>query len=252
MLSVIIAEDDPAMRHVLNKTLSQIPGVEVLGEAGDGITALQLVEKLNPRVVFIDIDLPGKNGVELARDICDLNPQTILIFATAYDNHTHEAFEVYAYDYLVKPFKLERIQKTMARIKQQEAQRMKVQTNRFAPPAAGETCPARLVVRRNEKLIFLDTKDIIFITREKRKTIIITGKEKYSINESLNSIEARLTGNTFFRSHRAYIVNLNMIREIHPWGKSGYEITFSGTRQTAILAANKAGELERIMALPGS
>ena len=234
MLSVLIAEDDPAMRHVLDKTLSQIPGVQVLGEASDGLTALEMVEELNPRVVFIDIDLPEKNGVELAREICDINPQTILIFATAYDNHTQEAFEVYAYDYLIKPFKLDRIKKTMERIKQQEAQKSLVTTNRFAPPAAGETNPARLVVRQNDKLVFVSTPDIIFVTKEKRKT----------------SIEAKLTCNTFFRSHRAYIVNLNMIREIHPWGKNGYEITFASTRQTAILAANKARELEKILALP--
>ncbi|SFG35692.1 two component transcriptional regulator, LytTR family [Desulfotomaculum arcticum] len=251
MLTVLIAEDDPAMRHVLNKTLSQIPGVEVLGEAGDGITALKMVEKLNPRVVFIDIDLPGKNGVELAREICDIYSQTILIFATAYDDHIHEAFEVYAFDYLVKPFKLDRIKKTMERIKQQERQRSPVPTNHFVPPVA-ETNPARLVIRQNEKLIFLDTQDIIFITREKRKTVIVTSIDKISITESLNSVETRLTGNTFFRSHRAYIVNLNMIREICSWGKNGYEITFSGTRQTAILALNKARELEKTLVLPGS
>ncbi|MEW5954889.1 MAG: LytTR family DNA-binding domain-containing protein [Bacillota bacterium] len=251
MLSVLIAEDDLSMRHVLNRTLSQIPGVEVLGEAADGITALDMVEKLNPRVVFIDIDLPGKNGVELAREICDINPQTILIFATAFDDHTHEAFEVYAFDYLVKPFRLDRIKKTMERIKQQESQRTPVPTNRFTLPAA-EINPARLVVRQKEKLIFLDTRDIVFITRESRKTTIITSKDKVDITESLNSIAARLTGNTFFRSHRAYIVNLNMIREIRPWGKNGYEITFSGTRQTAILAANKAMELEKALVLPGS
>ena len=107
------------------------------------------------------------------------------------------------------------------------------------------------MVRQNEKLIFLDTRDIIFITRENRKTIIITSKDKLSITESLNSIEVRLTGNTFFRTHRAYIVNLSMIREIRLWGKNGYEITFSGTRQTAILAANKAMELEKVLVLPG-
>jgi len=210
------------------------------------------VENLNPRVVFIDIDLPGKNGVELAREICDINPQTILIFATAYDDYTHEAFEVYAFDYLVKPFKLDRIKKTMERIKQQESQRRSVSPNRFPSPAAGEISPARFVVRQNEKLVFLDTQEIIFITRENRKTIIITVKDRLSITENLNNIEARLTGNTFFRSHRAYIVNLGMIREIYPWGKNCYEITFSGTQQTAILAANKAGELEKILALPDS
>ena len=142
MLSVLIAEDDPAMSHVLNRTLSQIPGVEILGEAADGITALDMVEKLNPRVVFIDIDLPGKNGVELAREICDINPQTILIFATAFDDHTHEAFEVYAFDYLIKPFKLDRIKKTMERIKRQESLRTPVPTNRFTPPAAEITSVA--------------------------------------------------------------------------------------------------------------
>ncbi|MCS5696471.1 LytR/AlgR family response regulator transcription factor [Desulfofundulus thermocisternus] len=252
MLTVLIAEDDPAMRHILRKTLSQIPGVEVLGEAGDGITALKMMEELNPRVIFIDIDLPGKNGVELAREICDINPQTILIFATAYPDYTHEAFEVYAYDYLVKPFKLDRIKKTMERIKQHEEQRAPVPVKEFTPPVAARTTPARLVIRQDENLVFLDTQDIILITREDRKTVILTREEKLNTTESLNSIEERLPGNNFFRSHRAYIVNLNMVREIRPWGKNSYQITFSGTKQKALLASNKARELEKILALPGS
>lgn len=252
MLSVLIAEDDPAMRHILKKTLSQISGVEVLGEAGDGITALEMMKKLNPRVVFIDIELPGKSGVVLAQEICDINPRTMLIFATAHDDYTHEAFEVYAFDYLVKPFKLDRIKKTMERITQQYVQRAPIPTNRFASLPAGETSSAKLVVRQNEKLVFLDTKDIIFFTTEGRKTIIFTKKDKLNVTESLNGIEARLPGNTFFRSHRSYIINLNMIREIHPWGRSGYQINFSGTEETALMVANKARVLEQILAMPGS
>ncbi len=85
-----------------------------------------------------------------------------------------------------------------------------------------------------------------------RKTVILTRKDKLSTTESLNSIEERLHGNNFFRSPRAYIVNLNMVREIRPWGKNSYEITFSGTQQKALLASNKARELEKILALPGS
>jgi len=251
MLSVLIAEDDPAMRHILKKILSQIPDVEVLGEAGDGITALEMMKKLHPRVVFIDIELPGKSGVDLAREICDINPRTILIFATAHDDYTHEAFEVYAFDYLVKPFKLDRIKKTMERIKQQDAQRSPVPTNRFASPSVGKTSSARFVFRQNDKLIFLDTQDIIFITTEENKTIIITGKDRLSITESLNSIEARLTGNTFFRSHRSFIINFNMIKEIYPRGRNGYEITFSGTEETALMVANRARVLEKMLAMPG-
>jgi len=251
MLSVLIAEDDQAMRHVLKKTLSQIPGVEVLGEAGDGITALEMTKKLRPRVVFIDIELPGKNGVDLAREICDINPRTILIFATAHDNHTHEAFEVYAFDYLVKPFKLDRIKKTIERIKQQDAKRTPVPIERFASPAAGKTSSAKLIVRQNDKMIFINTRDIIFITVEEKKSIIITKNDRFSITESLNSIEARLTGKTFFRSHRAFIINLNLIKEIYPRGRSGYEISFTGIGETALMVAKRARVLEKMLAMPG-
>jgi len=251
MLTVLIAEDDPAMRHVLKKTLAQVTGVEVLGEAGDGITALKMVEELTPRVVFIDIDLPKKNGVDLAREICDINPHIILIFATAYDDYTHEAFEVYAFDYLVKPYKLDRIKETLERIKALDSQRTTV-PNYFHPLATGEVTPSRLVLRQSEKLIFLDTKEIIFITRENRKTVIYTEKHRISTTENLNDIEKRLNGNSFFRSHRGYIVNLCMIKEIYPWGRKGYQITFAGTKETALLTSEKSKELEKVLAMPKS
>jgi two-component system LytT family response regulator len=248
---VLIAEDDPAMRQVLKKTLAKIPGVKVIGEAGDGATALKMVEDVNPRVVFIDIDLPGKNGVELAREICNVDPQAILIFATAYDDYTHEAFEVYAFDYLVKPFKLQRIKKTMERIIKLESQKSTV-SEKYNAAVKGEVTPPRLVIRQHEKLVFLDAQEIIFITKENRKTVIITPKQKFSITENLNHLEQRLTGNSFFRSHRGYIINLRMIREIFPWGKNGYQVSFAGTKQTALLARDKARELEKILAIPKS
>lgn len=246
MLTVLIAEDDPAMRLVTKKILSEIPGVEVLGEAGDGITALRLVEELCPRVVFIDIDLPEKNGIELAREICDIDPQTILIFATAYADFTHEAFEVYAYDYLVKPFKLDRIKQTIERIMKTDLDKKSVLAN-FHQQPMDKIIPDRLLLKQKEKLFFLDTKEIIFITRENRKTVIITTRQKFSTNENLNDIEERLTGNYFLRSHRGYIINLSLIREVYPWGKRGYQVSFTGTQETALLAWNKAKELEKIM-----
>lgn len=248
MINVLIAEDDPSMCYVLKKTLEQISGVKVLGEAGDGISALKLVEELKPRVVFIDIDLPEKNGLELAREICDIDPQTILVFATAYDNYTHEAFEVYAFDYLVKPFKLERIKKTMERIKKQDSQESPALN---FPALKGEISPSRLVIRQGEKFIFLDTKEILFITRENRKSVIYTAKHKISTTENLNDIEKRLTGSSFFRSHRGYIVNLGMIKEIYPWGRKAYEITFKDRKETALLTLERSKELEKVLGIRG-
>lgn len=246
MLTVLIAEDDPSMRHVLRRTLAQVPGVQVLGEAGDGLAAIKMVEELKPRVVFVDIDLPEKNGVDLAREICDIDPQTILVFATAYDDYTHEAFEVYAFDYLVKPYKLDRIKKTMERIIEMSSQRTS-EPNYLLPPVSGEITPPRLVVRQNDRLLFLDTKEIVFITRENRKTVIYTAKHRISITENLNDIEKRLASNSFFRAHRGYIVNLGMIKEIYPWGRKGYQITLAGSKETALLTNERFKELEKIL-----
>ena len=116
-ITVLIAEDDPVMRHILRKALEEIPGVTVVGEADNGLEAIRLVKEIVPQVVFLDIAMPEKDGLEAAREICDASPETVLIFATAYENFTHEAFEVYAFDYLIKPFKINRIRKTMERIR---------------------------------------------------------------------------------------------------------------------------------------
>ncbi|SHK96064.1 LytR/AlgR family response regulator transcription factor [Desulforamulus aeronauticus] len=248
MITVLIAEDDPSMRHILNKTLSQIPGVKVVGEAADGLTALTMVENLKPRVVFIDIDLPQKNGLDLAREICDINPQTILVFATAYDDYTQEAFEVYAFDYLVKPYKLGRIKKTMERIKQLELRRTPL-ANYLHPNAIGDGTSSRIVVRQNERLLFLDTKEMLFITKEDRKTVIYFPKQQISIMENLEDIEKRLPNSIFFRSHRSYIVNLALIKKIFPYGRKGYEIAFAESKETALLTSERFKALEKRLKL---
>ena len=116
LISCLIADDDPGMRLILRKKIQSMEGFMVAGEASDGREAMALYEKCHPQVVFLDVDMPGKTGIECARQIQDQNPACILIFATAHEEYMGEVFEVYAFDYLVKPFKLERLQKTLLRI----------------------------------------------------------------------------------------------------------------------------------------
>ena len=115
-LRVLIADDNYGMRLVLKKIIDKIEGFEVIGEAEDGRDVLLLLEQKNIDVAFLDIEMPNINGLECAKIIADINPKTIIIFATAHGEYMPQAFEVYAFDYIIKPFKIERIEQTLNKI----------------------------------------------------------------------------------------------------------------------------------------
>ena len=116
-LRVLLCDDEPGMRLILRKLVERAEGFEIVGEAEDGEEGLRLFEEKRPDVVFLDVDMPRLNGVETAKRIQDMDPRAALIFATAYEGYRDEAFEVYAFDYLVKPFKNERVLATLERIR---------------------------------------------------------------------------------------------------------------------------------------
>ena len=114
-IKVIIADDDPGMRLIERKMIEKVEGFTLVGEAKDGAELLALVEAHRPQVVFLDVEMPEKTGVECARVIQDMDPGIVMIFATAHDEYMGDAFEVYAFDYLLKPFKVDRVMKTLER-----------------------------------------------------------------------------------------------------------------------------------------
>lgn len=114
-LRVLIADDDSGMRMILRRLIEKAESFTLAGEAVDGKQAIELAETLRPDVVFLDVEMPEMTGVECARVIQDMNPAILLIFATAHEGYMGDAFEVYAFDYLVKPFKVERVMQTLER-----------------------------------------------------------------------------------------------------------------------------------------
>ena len=116
-LRVLICDDEPGMRLVLRKLVERAEGFEMVGEAVNGQEGLELFEQLRPDVVFLDVEMPVMDGVEAARRMQDMDPRAALIFATAHEGYREEAFSVYAFDYLVKPFKNERVLETLGRIR---------------------------------------------------------------------------------------------------------------------------------------
>lgn len=246
LISVLIADDDPGMRLILRKKIQGTDGFFVAGEAVTGEEAMTLYEKLNPQVVFLDVDMPGKTGVECARLIQDQNPACILIFATGHEEYMGEAFEVYAFDYLVKPFKLDRLEQTLSRIFDR-LHRVREESSVSSPiPGPSKVAAGRLMLHHREGVSFIDLDDILLVQREDRATVIYTENEgRYVLSETLGDIEARLDPALFFRCHKSYIINLRRIRNITPYGRWTYVVQLEGTEHDALITHEKYEELEK-------
>ena len=245
LISVLIADDDPGMRLILRKKIQETDGFFVAGEAVSGDEAMVLYDKLTPQVVFLDVDMPGKTGVECARLIQDQNPACVLIFATGHEEYMGEAFEVYAFDYLVKPFKLDRLEQTLDRISDR-LNRVR-QAPQPQPQAAVSRSPAgRLMLRHRDGVTFIDVESILLVQREDRATVIYTENDgRYVLSETLSETEARLDPHIFFRCHKSYIINLRRIRNITPYGRWTYVVQLDGTDRDALITHEKYEELEK-------
>ncbi len=242
-LKVLIIDDDDGMRLVLKKIIEKTEGFDLVGEAESGETGLSLVETLSPNIVFLDIEMPGMGGIECAKRITDIAPKTFIIFATAHENYMPEAFEVYASDYLIKPFKIDRILTTLQRIKEIfiNKESVAVHTSQITRDSL-----SKLIIKSKEGISFIDCKDIIFIERENRYTLIHTVTESVTTSEGLSEIEERLDKALFFRSHKSYIINLSMIYKIYPYGRWTYTVKFKGTEKDALLTHDRYEELEKL------
>jgi two-component system LytT family response regulator len=239
IFKVLIADDDEGMRLVLNKIVDKVPGFKVTATAQSGKQALELFEKEKPDVVFLDVEMPDMDGIECAKAIGDISPETPIIFATAHENYMADAFKVYAFDYLVKPFDVDRAVATLNKIKQsaQNAQ----------DPGMGLNAInnlGKLIVRHREGISFVNTKDIVLAQREDGATVIYTLNDRITTSEPLGELEKRLDPGVFFRSHKSYIINLKKISKVYPYGRWTYIVKFAGTERDALITHEKFSTLE--------
>lgn len=242
-LRVLIADDDAGMRAVMRKIVERVDGFTLAGEADNGSDALALAEKERPAVVFLDVEMPEINGVECARAIQDMDPNTVIIFATAHEGYMGDAFEVYAFDYLIKPFKVERVIQTLERARE----RLLARQSNVVNPVRPRAVDGRMMLKHREGVTFLDLKDILLVQREERATVLYTADgERYVTGDSLADMEERLPAESFFRCHKSYIINLNHIKDITPYGRWTYVVRLEGTRHDALITHEKYEELERM------
>lgn len=242
-ISVLIADDDFGMRMVLRKALAKREEFDVIGEAENGEVAFQMYDEYRPEVIFLDIEMPILNGIECARKIFDIDPKVKIIFGTAHEGFMAQAFEVYAFDYLMKPFDITRLMSSIDRI---------IESREKAKPSIKEfdenNISKKIVIKNKEGMMFIDCDDIILVQREERKTIIYTRKDKFSTSESLGNIEDKLDPRKFLRSHKSYILNMSKITNIYPYGRWTYIVKFGDYEYDALMTHKKFDELEKLMA----
>lgn len=236
MVKVMLVEDEPEIRLILKKLINKQDGFEVVTEAGTFAEAVQEFTKYKPDVVFVDIDLNGESGLECAKVMVEINPKVKIIFATAHSEYMANAFEIYAFDYLVKPFNMERVIKTLSRIKDS------LQTNVREQSVEGDR--DKLLIKGRDQIYFINKKEIILVERADSATNIVTKDETFRTSASLGDIEGKLSGNDFMRCHKSYIINTSMISKIEAYGRWTYVVKFKGTDATALITSQKYEELK--------
>lgn len=241
-IRILIGDDDPGMRLVMKKLAERAEGYVLTGEACDGAELIELFDQTRPDVVLMDVEMPKCNGIDCGRAIQDRNPKTIIIFATAHEEYMKSAFELYAFDYLVKPFSLERALNTLNLARERLNERHEAAQLR---PAAGKH-PRRLMFKHREGVSFVDPEDILLVQREDRATaILLKDNQKLLTSDPLGEIEQRLPEDSFFRSHKSYIINLDQIDSVTPYGRWTYVVQIRGTDADALITHEKFEELEK-------
>jgi len=236
MIKIMLVEDEPNIRLILKKLISKQDGFEVVSEAGTFAEAIQEFTKYKPEVVFVDIDLNGESGLECAKAMVEIKPKVKIIFATAHSEYMANAFEIYAFDYLVKPFNMERVVKTLSKIKDS------IQTNVREQSVDGDS--ERLLIKGRDQICFIDKREIILVERADSATSIVTRDETFRTSVSLGDIEGKLSGSCFMRCHKSYIINTSMISKIEAYGRWTYVVKFRGTDATALITSQKYEELK--------
>lgn len=231
-LRVLIVDDEPLARAHLRSLLEARSDAHVIGECGDGDSAVAHILAESPDLVLLDIQMPERDGFEVIRQIgTDRMPTTI--FVTAFDQHALAAFEAHALDYVLKPVNRARFNRAIDRVvKAEHATRdpkpLLAAMEALSPARAGAD---RLAVRVGERLIYLRVLDFDWVEAAGDLVRIHVGKHVYEHRTTLSQLEQRLPGDRFMRIHRSTIVNTERIREFHPWFQGDWIIVLAdGTR----------------------
>ena len=220
----LIADAEPLARDELAYLLGKCEGVSAITQADSIEEALGTMLEDPVDLIFLDIHLTNESGLSLAAKINKLKKPPMIIFATAYDDYAVKAFELNATDYVLKPFELDRIQQA---VKKAYGQYHKQQIEEPETPKQKDTGLQVLPIQMDERIYILQVPEIIAIGIENGETTIYTKNMEYIIHEPLSALQKKISGQSFLRVHRAFLINLKEIKEIQPWFNHTFQLTMS-------------------------
>jgi two-component system, LytTR family, response regulator LytT len=236
-IQAIVVDDEQLAREELCYMLDQLGGVEVIGQAGNGLEAISLIEKLTPEVVFLDVQMPGLNGFEVAHQLIQNGTSPNIIFVTAFDRYALDAFDVNAVDYLLKPVEAARLEQAVERAKRRAAEvPLNSQVERIVQlMAERQSKRERVAVKVGERFLLVQADEIIYASLTDDSINIVTNQFVGTSNfRTLDELQARLDPGIFWRVHRSHLVNINKVKEIVPWFSRNYILRMKDTKATEI------------------
>ena len=246
-LRTVLVDDEQLARDELSYLLSRIDGIEVVGQAGDGVEALATIKRLQPDVVFLDIQMPGLTGFEVARRMIDHQLSSHIIFVTEFDQHAIEAFEVNAVDYLLKPVDPTRLETALQRAQKRITSERPAADSDGVPPMAADlerivqlvterqSRRERLAIKVGDRFLLVQAEEILFASLADEAITVVTSQYAGTSNyRTLDELQARLDPTVFWRVHRSHLVNINKIKEIVPWFSRNYILRMKDEKATEI------------------
>jgi two-component system response regulator LytT len=236
-ISALVVDDEPLARNELTFLLKDFPEVDVIGTAGNGLEAVALIEDLEPDLVFLDVQMPGLDGLGVIQKLEENEiPMPRFVLATAYDSYAVQAFRLDALDYLLKPIEKERLAETILRARKEIQEKAPARTVSEAAPAQRSNFQrAKILVKSAGRNFIVDAQDVIYATIDDGLITVVTALiEGESNYRTIEELQSNLDPETFWRVHRSYLVNINRIREVIPWFKSSYQIRMDDKKHTEI------------------
>lgn len=242
----IIVEDEFPAREELKYFVNNYSKIKIIAEFDNGVEVLKFIQENTIDVIFLDINIPMLDGMLLARTINNFSTKPKIVFITAYKEHAVDAFELEAFDYILKPYSEERIVSMLKKLENSKPI-LKESKEKNTKRIAEESNLDKVSLWKNDKLIVVKMDEIYYCEADERETIVFTKDDKYIVKNSITEFEKNLSSEKFFKTHRSFIVNTSKIKEIIPWFNNTYKLKLNDINVEVPVSRSKIKDFRKLM-----